>query len=120
MSIVLIIVRVLLLFAVFNFAVKARTGSFLDNSDLGRATAAGLAALGARVGITGRARQARAARLAPGRAERYRLATYWLPVAPGWLSWRACHGGSTYEIAHGAHGGGRQLAARTWADPGGG
>jgi uncharacterized membrane protein YbhN (UPF0104 family) len=19
----------------------------------------------------------------------YRLATYWLPVAPGWLSWRA-------------------------------
>ena len=67
-----------------------------------------------------RARLARAARLAPGRAERYRLATYWLPVAPGWLSWRACHGGSTYEIAHGAHGGGRQLAARTWADPGGG
>ena len=56
---------------------------------IGRATAAGLAALGARVGITGRARQARAARLAPGRAERYRLATYWLPVAPGWLSWRA-------------------------------
>src|SRR5208283_6066955 len=36
-----------------------------------------------------RARLARAARLAPGRAERYRLATYWLPVAPGWLSWRA-------------------------------
>jgi hypothetical protein len=34
MSIVLIIVRVLLLFAVLNFAVKARTGSFLDNSDL--------------------------------------------------------------------------------------
>jgi NAD(P)-dependent dehydrogenase (short-subunit alcohol dehydrogenase family) len=56
---------------------------------IGRATAAGLAALGARVGITGRAWQARAARLAPGRAERYRLATYWLPVAPGWLSWRA-------------------------------
>jgi hypothetical protein len=23
---------------------------------------------------------------APGRAERYRLATYWLPVAPGWLA----------------------------------
>src|ERR1700755_2751799 len=66
------------------------------------------------------ARQPRAARLAPGRAERYGLATYWLPVAPGWLSWRACHGGRTYEIAHGAHGGGRQLAARTWADPGGG
>ena len=66
------------------------------------------------------ARQAGAARLAPGRAERYRLAIYWLPVAPGWLSWRACHGGSTDEIAHGAHGGGRQLAARTWADPGGG
>jgi NAD(P)-dependent dehydrogenase (short-subunit alcohol dehydrogenase family) len=56
---------------------------------IGRPTAAGLTALGARVGITGRARQARAARLAPGRAERYRLATYWLPVAPGWLSWRA-------------------------------
>jgi hypothetical protein len=36
-----------------------------------------------------RARLARATRLAPGRAERYRLATYWLPVAPGWLSWRA-------------------------------
>ena len=36
-----------------------------------------------------RARLARAARLAPGRAERYRLATYWLPVAPSWLSWRA-------------------------------
>ena len=34
MSIVLSIVRVLLLFAVLNFAVKARTGSFLDNSDL--------------------------------------------------------------------------------------
>lgn len=34
MSTVLIIVRVLLLFAVLNFAVKARTGSFLDNSDL--------------------------------------------------------------------------------------
>jgi hypothetical protein len=23
---------------------------------------------------------------APGRAERYRLATYWLPVAPDWLA----------------------------------
>ena len=54
-----------------------------------RAAATGNATLGARVGITGRARQARAARLAPGRAERYWLATYWLPVAPGWLSWRA-------------------------------
>ena len=29
-------------------------------------------------------------------------------------------GGSTYEIAHGAHSGGQQLAARTWADLGGG
>jgi NAD(P)-dependent dehydrogenase (short-subunit alcohol dehydrogenase family) len=96
------------------------TGGTGGTGGIGRATAAGLAALGARVGITGRARQARAARLAPGRAERYRLATSWLPVAPGWLSWRACHGGSTYEIAHGAHSGGQQLAARTWADPGGG
>jgi len=26
---------------------------------------------------------------APGRGERHWLATYWLPVAPGWLSWRA-------------------------------
>jgi nucleoside-diphosphate-sugar epimerase len=60
---------------------------------IGRATSAGLAAQGARVGITGRARQARAARLAPGRAERYRLATYWLPVAPGWLSWRPARAG---------------------------
>ncbi len=34
MSIVLIIVRVLLLFAVLNFAVKL-TGSFLDNSESG-------------------------------------------------------------------------------------
>ena len=25
---------------------------------------------------------------APGRAERYRLATYWLPVLPGWLCLR--------------------------------
>ena len=65
------------------------------------------------------ARQARAARLAPGRAERYRLATYWLAVAPGWLSWRACHGGSTYEIAHGAHGGGPADAAGTSGDQNG-
>ena len=31
-----------------------------------------------------------------------------------------CHGGSAYEIAHGADSGGQQLAARTWADLGGG
>ena len=30
----------------------------------------------------------------------YRLATYWLPVAPGWLSWRALLGGTTYEATH--------------------
>jgi retinol dehydrogenase 14 len=82
---------------------------------IGRATAAGLAALGARVGITGRDK-ARTQAAATGivresgnpavdafaadmscqaevralaAAVRYRLATYWLPVAPGWLSWHA-------------------------------
>ena len=50
-------------------------------------------------------------------------ATGWPPAGCPWrlagCPGAPCHGGSTYEIAHGAQSGGQQLAARTWADLGG-